>query len=59
MPSAWGARRRDEIALVPDACPVCQGSCYIPAAPDDHSERIVRVCEACAGTGKTKRKRAA
>jgi hypothetical protein len=46
MYSAW----RKQHDLTEDACPECQGSCYVPATI--HGERIVAECQECEGTGK-------
>jgi hypothetical protein len=54
MNSAW----RKPHDLAEDACPECQGSCYVPAdAADD--DRLVKPCEACERTGKSTKRRAA
>jgi DnaJ-class molecular chaperone len=54
MHSAW-QKPHD---LTDDACPECQGSCYVPAAPI-HDGRIVDECRECEGTGKAITKKAA
>ena len=53
MYSAW--RRPHDLAE--DACPECQGSCYVPAL--GRGERIVDECLECKGTGKDATKKAA
>ena len=53
MYSAW--RRQHD--LTDDACPECQGSCYVPASIQ--RDRIVIECPECAGTGKDATKKAA
>ncbi len=53
MESAW-KRRHD---LAEDACPVCQGSTYVPAPMS--RERMVDECPKCEGTGKGATKKAA
>jgi excinuclease UvrABC ATPase subunit len=52
--SAWG--KPHEIAE--GACSECQGSCFVPADAVD-TDRLVRPCEACAGTGKSTKRKAA
>jgi hypothetical protein len=51
--SAWN-RQHD---LAEDACPECQGSCYVPAP--GARDRIVDECRGCEGTGKLAPKKAA
>jgi DnaJ-class molecular chaperone len=51
--SAW--RRQHDLAE--DACPECQGSCYVPTPTN--AERIVKECPECKGTGKGATKKAA
>jgi DnaJ-class molecular chaperone len=53
MSSAW-SRQHD---LAEDACPECQGSCYVPAPIQ--GERLVEGCRECKGTGKVATKNAA
>ena len=52
--SAWG--KPHEVAE--GACCDCQGSCFVPADAAD-TDRLVRPCEACHGTGKTTKRKAA
>ena len=53
MNSAW--RRQQDLAE--NACPECQGSCYVPGPM--YEERMVDACPQCKGTGKTATKKAA
>ena len=53
MYSAW--KRQHDLAV--DACPECQGSCYVPAPI--RGTRIVGECPECKGTGKDAAKKAA
>ena len=53
MHSAW--RKLHDLAN--DACPKCQGSCYVPAPRS--RERIVYTCPECEGTGNDAAKKAA
>ena len=53
MLSAW--RRQHDLA--DDACPECQGSCYVPASIQ--KERMVNACPQCEGNGKNSTKKAA
>ena len=53
MPSAWQKPHE----LTEDACPECQGSCYVPALV--YGDRLVERCPECEGTGKDRAKKAA
>ena len=53
MHSAWQKPHE----LTDDACPECQGSCYVPALV--YGDRLVDKCPKCEGTGKDQTKRAA
>ena len=55
MHSAW--RRQHDVPE--DACPECQGSCYVPDPGGAKWARMVKECEECEGAIKDATKKAA